>query len=101
MDKYHYIHNEMCNEILYLFPNFNGSAIEIQDLVSYFIPTFNGCNHEYILVISSQTLTDVTTNTYWDLSYSMLVKGVSHDIDISIINDDIGGLFYRYRTGGI
>ena len=63
--KLTWISNQMakkvCNEIPNPFPSFNGCTVEVWRWDSNFIPNI---------------IMDVTTYPCWDLSYTMLVKGV-------------------------
>ena len=54
--------NKVWDEITYPFPNFNGCKIEVWDWKTNSIPHF---------------IIDVITHPCWNLSWSMLVKGVT------------------------
>ena len=51
----------MCDEITYPFLNFNGCTVEVEEWIGYFTPHF---------------IMDGITYPCWDLSWTMLVKGV-------------------------
>ena len=55
--------SKVCDEITYLFPNFNGATVEVWELINNFIPHF---------------MMGVITYPCWDLCSSMLVKGLKY-----------------------
>ena len=57
-----YIHNEEWDEIIYPFPNFKGTIIEVWEWINDFIPLLTG---------------HVITYPCWGWSQSIIVKGVS------------------------
>ena len=54
-----HIHDEVWDDIIYLFLNFNGSTVEVEEWISYFSPHFTG---------------HVITYPCWNKIYFMLVN---------------------------
>ena len=63
------------DEITYPFPNFSGCTVEVWEWISKFIPYF---------------IMDIITYPCWDLSLTILVKGIPDQIENRKRNEPVG-----------